>query len=396
MAGAGIAGDVFDRFFTFRLIPYRTPRHVGPTLQRLGPPACELAIIEFDDQGLLFTRRRMDDLQAALDRLTGRNPVIVVFVHGWKHDAGHGDANLRLFKERVEGIAGRERAAGSSRPVLGVYLAWRGLSRDGNWFWMQSSFWDRRQAAQRVASGSARELLGRLKAFRNGPPGAGGGPHAMLVVIGHSFGGLVVYSAIAQSLIEAAATQEKVTPSFGDLVVLVNPAFSAVSYLPVHEIVEYKTFEADELPVFVSITAENDWATGYAYPLGSLTRLLTEAWRTLRQREALIRTMGHLPWLRTHRLTAAPPASQAAGGGALRTLSAPGTAAAVGPVAVECLPGRPCGPFWVASAAKEVVNGHGDIGNPVLLAFLRELVAKYIAAAPIRAAQPPEPVSLPD
>ena len=321
----------------------------------------------------------MDDLQAALDGLTGRNPVIIVFAHGWKHNADPGDGNLGDFRKHVEEIAALQQGAGA-RPVLGVYLAWRGLSRDGNLLWTNSSFWDRQQAAQRVALGSARELLGRLKAFRNGPPHAGGSSRATLVIIGHSFGGLVVYSAIAQSLIEAAATQDEVTPSFGDLVVLVNPAFSAVSYLPVHQIVGAKDFRADQLPVCVSVTAENDWATGYAYPLGSLPRLLTEAWRTPEEREALIRTMGHLPWMLTHRISAAS-----------------GTDGAIGPVRVEPVPGRPPSPFWVASATKDVVNGHNDIGNPALLGFLRELVIRHVALARDRDARGQRPASsLPD
>ncbi len=278
MTDPGWLDVLLSRFFEFHLVPNGVPSHSGPTVAPVpGVPGCELAILEFDDQGLCLARLAMDELQASLRRLEGQNPIILVFAHGWKHNASSSDDNLAHFTEILRQIAASERTVGD-RPVLGVYAAWRGLSRDGNWFWNQSSFWDRQEAAQRVSLGSARELLGRLKAFRNGPPGGDGKARATLVVIGHSFGGLLIYAAIAQSLIEAAATQAKVVPSFGDLVLLVNPAFSAVSYLPIHEIVRHANFDPEQLPVCVSVTATNDWATKYAYPLGTLFRLVTEAW----------------------------------------------------------------------------------------------------------------------
>ena len=44
------------------------------------------------------------------------------------------------------------------------------------------------------------------------------------MIVGHSFGGMIVFSALAQSLIEAAsAPVGRLTPGFADLVLLVNP-----------------------------------------------------------------------------------------------------------------------------------------------------------------------------
>ena len=382
---------LLSRFFEFRLVRNGVPSHEGPTVATIPDASdCELAILEFDDQGLCLARQAMKELTAALQRLDGRNPIILVFAHGWKHNAASSDDNLEHFTNLLRQTATTEQTQGGKRPVLGVYAAWRGLSRYGNWFWTQFSFWDRQSAAERVALGSARELLGRLKAFRNGPAGADGKARATLVVIGHSFGGLLVYKAVAQSLIEAAATQEKVVPSFGDLVLLVNPAFSAVSYLPIHEIIKQATFDADLLPVCVSVTAKKDWATGLAYPAGALGSLITEAWRDREERQALINTMGHLSWMRTHEIAKAAPSAETrltAGadrppqGATLRALSTHDRQATFGQVTVRRLPNLPPSPFWVASATPDVVGGHNGIFTPEFIGFVRDLVTAHITKA---------------
>ena len=50
-----------------------------------------------------------------LRRLHGPGSVILVFVHGWKHDARSDDGNLTQFRT----VLGR-RPAPADRPVLGV------------------------------------------------------------------------------------------------------------------------------------------------------------------------------------------------------------------------------------------------------------------------------------
>jgi hypothetical protein len=392
MSGAADAGDLFKNLFEFSIVSSQNPSRTGPTCNDLGSKHADrrIAIIEFDDQGLCFDDHAMLDIESELIALTGRDPVIIVFAHGWKHNASAADDNLASFKALLEDVG--EKLAPSGRPLLGVYMAWRGLSRAGNALWENSSFWDRREAAARVASGSARELLGRLKAFRNGPPQAGGLPRATLVVVGHSFGGLVVYTALAQSLIEAAATSERAVPSFGDLVLLVNPAFSAVSYLPVHEIIARSDYDTEQFPVFVSVTAINDWATGIFYPLGSLSSLVSEAWRGQQEREALVRTMGHIEWLRTHELSAAPTAAPGTAGAAVatartgqternafRSLSGGGRehppAQIFGGVSVKRVAGRKPSPFWSASATPDIIDGHNGIFKPAFIGFVAALVA---------------------
>jgi pimeloyl-ACP methyl ester carboxylesterase len=388
MSGGVGFSSFFEEFFEFSMISYRYPMHKGKTWVDLPVESavCRVAIVEFDDQGLCYNEHAMDDIQQELDGLDSDiPPVIIVFAHGWKHNASSNDNNLKNFQNLLKDIS--VKVAPSKRPVLGIYLAWRGLSRAGNFVWEQLSFWDRKQAAARVASGSARELLGRLKAFRNGPPRAGGPPRATLIVVGHSFGGLVVYTALAQSLIEAAATRQDVVPSFGDLVLLVNPAFSAVSYLPIHRLIQRSHYNPAQFPFFVAVTATNDYATGVAYPAGLLPSLFTEAWRDSEEREAIFRTMGHLKWLRTHTLSASDPAASSSGHGgrkAFQSLSGAdstkdGLQTVFGGVSVSRLYNRKASPFWVASATPDIIDGHNGIFKPAFIDFVQALVAATLA-----------------
>ena len=179
-------------------------------------------VVEFDDQGCAYEARQMQTLIAELDRISGQRAIILVFVHGWKHNARTLDSNLASFEKILAQTARAEDLAQGPkrRPVLGVFVGWRGLSFYAGWL-TNITFWNRKTAALRVALGSVRELFGRLRDYRrrqsNDP---------VLVIVGHSFGGLIVYSALAQSLIEAAALDRegKAEPSFADLVLLVNPA----------------------------------------------------------------------------------------------------------------------------------------------------------------------------
>lgn len=344
-----------------------------------------LAIVEFDDQGVCYNRRQMNAFSGVLDRLKGCHPLVLVFVHGWGHDARSDDANLAAFRA----ILDQASMDAWDRPVLGVFVGWRGMSWHG--FGMdRPSFFGRKQAALRVALGSVRELLGRLRRFRDEEQAAKS--NAFLIIIGHSFGGLIAFSSVAQSLIDAAATPpDTLVPSFGDLLILLNPAFEAVRYLPVFEQVNGRNnFAPNQPPIFISITAQNDSATGFWFPLGMKWAALGETVRGRRERTALISTMGHIDWMRTHDLSKpgeTKPASK-------QEMRRPGTAPMwVSPVVTPtlsvpqsetityasgaCLRTVPgfcsTNPFWVVRASAEVLDGHGIHGF-VLPDFIRDIV----------------------
>jgi hypothetical protein len=321
----------------------------------------ELAIVEFDDQGRCYDRRQMDDVATRLAAVAEKDVIIVVFVHGWKHDARSSDDNLGAFEEvLLQTVAqeAREHAAGKGepRPVLGVFVGWRGLSLYDRWGILDNiTFWDRQEAGHRVSVGSVRELFGRFRHYRNRRIDAGGAP--LLVIVGHSFGGMIVYSALAQSLVEAAsAPSGEVASRFADLVLLVNPAVEAARYLPIYDLVQARMRQnlgTEQPPVFICATAKNDWATGLAFPLGNVCSFLSESWIGKQERQAMVNTIGHLPWLKTHDLA----------GGSPYTITPPGLQR---------------NPFWVVAATADVIDGHNGIFLPTFLRFVADRVFEHV------------------
>jgi hypothetical protein len=349
-------------------------------------PAYELAIVEFDDQGCCQDRVQMRGLAEKIASLQehAKDAIIIVFTHGWKHDASSDDDNLKDFTYVLEQVVTYERqqAADQSppqipRPVLGIFVGWRGLSLYDNRFHILENvtFWDRQQAGRRVSIGSVRELFGYLHKYRKSRKDAAGG-RPLLVIVGHSFGGMIVYSALAQSLIEAAsAPSSRVTPSFADLVLLVNPAIEAVRYLPVQALVEERQSAQGNVPqppVFVCVTAKNDWATGLAFPLGNLYSRFTEKSKPGQEREAILKTIGHISWMKTHDL-----AADASSGGATGYKLSPSAQGDKGAT-----------PFWVVQATPDVINGHNDIFNLRFLAFIAGLVFTHADHTADRDANP--------
>jgi hypothetical protein len=131
----------------------------------------ELAIVKFDDQGRCYDRGQMDGVAKRLEALapehgaSAEDVILIIFVHGWKHDARSDDDNLTAFrvllKETVEYEKGTAAPGVKPRPVLGVFVGWRGLSDFGlGDIVADATFWGRQAAGQRVATGSVRELLG--------------------------------------------------------------------------------------------------------------------------------------------------------------------------------------------------------------------------------------------
>ena len=250
------------------------------------------------------------------------------------------------------------------RPVLGIFVGWRGLSEfDVRDIVANATFWTRQSAGHRVATGSVRELFGRLRHYRNhrllqddGAP--------LLVIAGHSFGGMIVYSALSQSLIEAAsAPTGEVVPSFADLVLLVNPAIEGAGYIPIQDLVCSAAFKArtvPQLPVFICAQAENDQPVGTFFPVGNASRVVDQAVIGSLEKECLIHAIGFVKTFRTHEL--------------------------MGPIGSDPFkldpPGRTqINPFWVVGVDKAVIDGHGGIWQTPFRLFLASIVFQHIHAS---------------
>lgn len=404
-----------------------------------------LGFVEFDDQGkpwdpeqerLLFDRMKLESTRQNQDLS------IITFVHGWKHNAKELDTNVQAFQSLLEAVTAAELQPTDTQPrkVIGIYTGWRGET-------MPSpvdnvTFWTRKDAAQRVAEGSIRGLLGKIRGFHDTLDA--GLPHdrhgTLMLTIGHSFGALVVYSALAQYFIDRAAASTinaayfpgrhvapppltadedpRLIPAYGDLVVLINPAFEAMRYDPIRELAgeqhslgpSQAAYAPMQSPVLVEVTSigkgllEGDWATGLAFPIGRALSTGLEA--TARdplthenERAEILQAIGHYQPFWTHDLdiTEQKKLDWETKGRQLTLNQAdecenlkvfekqsriygylqPGwqrtfrSGAVLAPVKDSKY--DPNNPFWVINADPSVIADHDDISNAVLENFVAQL-----------------------
>jgi hypothetical protein len=414
-------------------------------------PATEylLGVVEFDDQGAKYVSQQMDALFAVLKAESAAQDLcLVVFVHGWENNASYDNGNVQEFRQLLDRLARTESehppgAWQKPRKVVGVYAGWRGQLLDAGDVSVVT-FWDRKAAAERVALGSIRELLGRARALRDTldrttqsghllpagtqPPADDPFRSTRLLTIGHSFGGLIVYTALAQYFTDRAAASDtavsfgatqdadKMIDSYGDLVVIVNPAVEAISWEPIRELVANRKppdYARGQKPVFVEVTSLADDATGIAFPLGRTLNTVTEDFTNADEKQMARQTIGHYEPFLTHDLTSAADMvtrQQAAAELAWLAQATPAEAKkeAQELVLKECrthaafdaqyrrdgylLPGwtrryssgailthraasafDPNDPFWIVSADKSLIAGHSDIDEPVFVDFVRQL-----------------------
>ena len=148
----------------------------------------------------------------------------------------------------------------------------------------------------------------------------GGESRTRFVVVGHSFGGAVVFIALSELLENEFVQTEgpdglvSDTIGFGDLVVLINPAFEAIRFSSLSDMVtERATYFRPQLSVLVLLTSEADGATKRPFPLGRGFSTSFEKERdfqrynpvfeqdqTVDQHAANLKTVGHFERYQTH------------------------------------------------------------------------------------------------
>jgi hypothetical protein len=387
----------------------------------------KLGFVEFDDQGWFWDDRQLPAVQemirneARAHESQGHGIIVVVFVHGWKHNASHDDDNVVMLRGVLQQLSEAEKADATvqkrpPRPIVAVYGGWRGLSSAWEPF-KELSFWDRKNTAECVGHGAMTQMLSsledlQLESNRHVPVGA---PRTELVIVGHSFGGAAVYSALSQIMTERfmeATRLHRPARSVGDLVVLLNPAFEAARHYSLNDLaVSVNRYPPTQRPIFAVFTSEGDWATHYAFSIGRCFSTLFESDRSDKPQGTANRTaIGWFEPFITHKLVydvnrKAPPAATAPAAPVTptapadkrrpkdfqglvesvqrtHTLRAKWESAFEKPVDLdfdECvlqpLPSyKPGDPLYVVSVDSRIMSGHTDIANDLMLNFLREFI----------------------
>ena len=294
-------------------------------------PDYSLAFIEFDDQGELWDPTQVSRAVEVIEQLNRREEgcIVVTYVHGWQHNASEKSeqkegGNVNDFKEFLSLVAKATAAqeVGSDRPVVGVYLGWRGKS--GSIPGLNAlTFYERSGAARRIAGTSSTEVIYRLVSATKAHPSS------KILLMGHSFGGQILERAVTQALVgellDSRGTLEEGLAA--DLVVLINPASKSIQAKQFVEMLDRSRIELyrtdrngnrHRVPLIVSITSSADLATRWAFPSGTWISAASKNFHRYPddacmqfegQKSFYVRTPGHNKALISHEVTAEPLAA---------------------------------------------------------------------------------------
>lgn len=274
-----------------------------------------IGIVEYDDQGRMWSDAQVDAVKGLVsDTLASHDALIVTFIHGWKNNCTTCNGNLTCFREVLALLAGVEGdlarvVHAPPRPLVGIYVGWRGETMRIPIADSLSAF-SRKAAADRVGgrTSDVTSFLGWLneaKARANLP--AHRSPlGSRLIVVGHSFGGDVLFGAIAGHLSaqlgasDADGTGLRAT-AFADLTVLVNPALEASAYHR-FDVEARQKFAKGQLPLLVTVQATNDQVTHVVFPIERALLSLADSTASKQDYGASLATIGHYTPYYTHSL----------------------------------------------------------------------------------------------
>ncbi len=295
----------------------------------------DLGFIEFTERGNLYDRDSAQRVFKLIQReaKSERGVAVFVFVHGWKHNARSNDSNVVQFREFLSRAA--ENEVVGKRKVVGVYLGWRGALTNVPLL-KETTYWARKSVAEEVGAGGATEVFTKLHqvlvsqpALRqenrvaptdNSITGSGLSKNSY-VIIGHSFGGAIVLSALhdvlLKNLVEANPSISD-EPSicnkinrFADALILLNPAIEANKAVLLKEAAARCVFDEHQPPLLHVLSSDGDNATRVFFPLGEyvnvssplspkkLKRKLGHKTIVLDERALSLNTVGNLEQFRT-------------------------------------------------------------------------------------------------
>ena len=359
-----------------------------------------LSFVEFDEKGDFWDRRQLGRAANKIRR-TEKPVLLVLYIHGWHHNAddrkpgGKNPGDVETFRCLLSELA--ESDSTKRLQVHGIYLGWRGRLVQGPLDYV--TFLSRKDAATRVAGTPVTETIFELirqtrKQSRS----------SKCVVIGHSFGALVLEKAMAQALAGSILSQD--VQSHGqpfnapaDLILLVNSAAESIYAKELSDMfvrTAHRGQVSSEKPLLISITSETDSATNGWFPFGTFLPNLfarrqykwDEKYNKLsagvNQHEYVTTTPGNNPHLLTHRVVAID------GGENLPEAKA-GSCSDANPAFEENLQ-RPQGlifatsdpsnhdklyrwrvkeavvnkvsPYWVVRVPKQIIHNHSPIFTP--------------------------------
>jgi len=287
--------------------------------------AFDLTFLEFTERGNLYNRNHASDVMNFIDTYakSDNGAAVFVFVHGWKHTANASDSNVTQFKDFLAKAAENEIVG--RRKVIGVYVGWRGKSTNIPLV-KETTYWARKSVAEEIGSGGATEVLSELQQILVSQFEQHDAqqrlPKNSYVIIGHSFGGAIVLSAmhdvLLHELIQSAGAMRSSNTNtcakvkrFADGIVLLNPAIEANKIILLKEAAARCQFNNDQPTLMHIVSTDADLATKRYFPIGQsvnvtqtlspkkLPRVVNNKNIELNEGALNLRTAGNLQQLRT-------------------------------------------------------------------------------------------------
>ncbi|MEM7360570.1 MAG: hypothetical protein AAF431_15875 [Pseudomonadota bacterium] len=285
----------------------------------------DLAYVEFTQRGNQFDRAKTEQVIDYINdhANSDKGAAVFVFVHGWKHNADSNDSNVANFREMLSRAA--ENPFVGPRRVIGLYLGWRGKVTSIPLV-KELSYWGRKSVAEEIGSGGATEIFTDLQQVLidqfDGVSSDGALHKNTFVIIGHSFGGAIVLSALHDvllaELIAVARRRDSLNQRFcdkvkrfADGVILLNPAIEANRVILLREIASKCEFGDYQPQLMHVISSEADLATSRYFPIGQYANITStlrpkNLKRTINGKEIILSesaldrtTAGNLDQLRT-------------------------------------------------------------------------------------------------
>ncbi|MBL4673033.1 MAG: hypothetical protein JKX81_12305 [Arenicella sp.] len=246
----------------------------------------DLGFIEFTERGNLYDRSSSQRVLSYIKRQaeTEQGAAVFVFVHGWKHNADYDDSNVVQFRKFLSRAA--ENSVVGKRKVIGLYLGWRGAFTNLPFF-KETTYWARKSVAEEVGSGGATEVFAKLHQILVAQAGLQSRDSELhkaelyknsYVIIGHSFGGAIVLSALHDVLLnDLVASSASISDTIGsckkinrfaDALILLNPAIEANKVVLLKEAAAQCLFDDSQPPLMHILSSDGDTATRVFFPLG--------------------------------------------------------------------------------------------------------------------------------
>lgn len=232
-----------------------------------------LSFVEMNDEGLFVEQAQVDELLRDLEtKISHTDTTILLYVHGWNHNASTLDTNVACFEELLKATAIMQskyfsNGRVSPRAVYGIYVGWPGVVYAKDWLNTALSYFGRQSAADRVGErGALLELFSKIGKLRD----LSGPQKTKFVVISHSLGARLTYKALRPVMqYSAYGSDNEKKPFLADVSIMVNPALSADEHTALAGLIEKQAEQetGKTQPRFVIATSEKDEVLSGIFPL---------------------------------------------------------------------------------------------------------------------------------